>query len=162
MVRKHRLLDVADSPVPACIGPRQHRHEAEFVQAPGPGGDFIVQIQVGPVYAGVAYQTEKATGAVPASKFTRVNGSYDLGVAKLLAGYGRVAFGGKSTNEWQFGADVPLSSVLLISGGVARSKGGVTGFTSDASYIGKSTDITLAGAADADGSLLAVGVLHTF
>lgn len=176
--------------------------ENKNTPAAGVGAGSVASVHVkyagGPVYAGVAYQTEKATGAVPATKFTRVNGSYDLGVAKLLAGYGRVGFGGKNTNEWQLGADVPLSSALLISGGVARSKGGVTGFTSDASYIGKSTDITLAGAADvtrtgyglaasyklskrtmlyggyhatttktpgaadADGSLLAVGVLHTF
>ncbi|CAN5118619.1 porin [soil metagenome] len=157
-----------------------------------------VKYKGGPVYAGAAYQTEKATGAVPATNFTRLNASYDLGVAKLLAGYGRVAFDGKSTNDWQLGADVPLSSAWLISGGVARSAGSVTGFTSDASYIGKRTDVTAAGqgdvvrtgyslaasydlskrtklyggyhatktkvpgAADAKGSLLAVGMLHFF
>jgi predicted porin len=152
----------------------------------------------GPIYAGVAFQTEKSTGATTATEFTRVNGSYDLGVAKLLAGFGRVAFNGESTKEWQLGADFPVSTALTVSGGVARSKGGVIGFASDASYIGKSTLTTapgeadvvrtgyglaasyalskrtklyggyhattteVAGAPDADGRLIAVGVLHQF
>jgi predicted porin len=104
----------------------------------------------GPVYAGVAQQNEKATGASAAIKFTRVNGSYDLGSAKLLASYGRVASGDKSTKEWQLGVDVPVSSALMVSGGVARSTGGITGFTPDASYIGKTVNVTGAGAPDVE------------
>ena len=102
----------------------------------------------GPIYAGVAYQTEKASGADEAAKFTRVNGSYDLGVVKLLAGYGHVTNGvliaavtatatppvtgvtgvnGKTT-EWQVGADFPVSSALTLSGGVAQSKSTAAGY----------------------------------
>ena len=166
--------------------------------AAGSVASVHVKYTGGPLYAGAAYQTEKATGAVPATKFTRLNASYDWGVAKLLLGYGRVAFDGKTTNDWQVGADVPVARAWLVSGGVARSTGGVIGFTSDASYIGKRTDVTaagqadvvrtgyslaasydlskrtklyggyhatttkVAGATDAKGSLLAVGMLHLF
>ena len=82
---------------------------------------FHVKYEGGPVYAGVAYQKE---GDV---KFTRVNGSYDLGAAKLLAGYGNVKDGSAKTNDFSFGADVPLSANLVLSAGYASSKadGGV-------------------------------------
>lgn len=85
-------------------------------------GSFNVKYQGGPVYAGLAYQTEKANGAATTAKFTRLNGSYDFGVAKLLAGYGRVSFGAARTTEWQIGADVPVSTALTLSAGYARSK----------------------------------------
>lgn len=118
------------------------------------GSGSVVSMHVkyanGPVYAGVAQQNEKATGASAAIKFTRVNGSYDLGAVKLLASYGRVASGDKSTKEWQLGADVPVTSALMISGGVARSTGGITGFTPDASYIGKTVNVTGAGVPDVE------------
>lgn len=152
----------------------------------------------GPVYLGAAQQNEKATAATAAIKFTRVNGSYDLGVLKLLASYGRVAVNDRSTNEWQLGMNVPAGPVWMISGGVARSSGSITGFTRDGSYIGKTADLTPAGtpdvtrtgyglaafysmsnrttlyggyqatrtevpaAADADGNVLVLGVLHLF
>ena len=82
---------------------------------------FNVTYNGGPVYAGVAYQKE---GDV---KFTRLNGSYDLGAAKLLAGYGNVKNGSDKTNDFSFGADVPLSPSLVLSAGYASSKadGGV-------------------------------------
>jgi predicted porin len=82
---------------------------------------FHVKYEGGPVYAGVAYQKE---GDV---KFTRLNGSYDLGAAKLLAGYGNVKNGSAKTNEYTLGADVPLSPSLVLSAGYASSKadGGV-------------------------------------
>lgn len=88
---------------------------------------FNIKYAGGPVYAGLAYQTEKADGATPSVKFTRLNGSYDLGMVKLLAGYGRVSdklagLDGNKTTEWQLGADVPVTSALTLSGGYARSK----------------------------------------
>lgn len=110
------------------------------------GAGSIVSVHLkynqGPVYAGVAQQNEKATGASEALKFTRINGSYDFGMAKLLASYGRVAVGGASTKEWQLGVNVPVGSAWMISGGVARSKGAITGYTGDASYIGKTANVT--------------------
>lgn len=83
---------------------------------------FNIKYEGGPVYAGLAYQTEKATGAATSLKFTRLNGSYDLGMVKLLAGYGRVAAASARITEWQVGADFPVTSALTLSGGYARSK----------------------------------------
>jgi predicted porin len=81
---------------------------------------FHVKYEGGPVYAGVAYQVDKtATGD---TKFTRVNGSYDLGAAKLLAGYGNVKAGSVKTTDLSFGADVPLGANLVLSAGYASSK----------------------------------------
>ena len=81
---------------------------------------FHVKYEGGPVYAGVAYQVDKVTGGD--TKFTRVNGSYDLGVAKLLAGYGNVKAGSAKTTDLSFGADVPLGANLTLSAGYASSK----------------------------------------
>lgn len=142
---------------------------------------FNLQYAGGPVTAALAYQTEKATAAVSATTFTRVNGSYDFGVAKLLAGYGRFvngALAGSKTTEWELGADFPVSNVLTLSGGVARSSDNVAagdatrkGYGIAALYtLSKRTALyggyqsattTLAGT-DTDASLLAVGVKHTF
>lgn len=139
-----------------------------------------VKYEGGPLYAGLAYQTEKATDAVAANEFTRVNASYDLGVAKLLAGYGRVAgAAGAEVNEWQIGADFPVSKVLTLSGGIARSSDNAAagdfsreGYSLAASYtMSKRTSLyggyqastkKKSGVADADGSLLAFGVRHAF
>lgn len=115
----------------------------------------------GPVYAGIAQQNEKATAASTAIKFTRVNGSYDLGAVKLLASYGRVASGDKSTKEWQLGVDVPVTPALMISGGVARSTGGITGFTPDASYIGKTANVTSPGAPDVERTGMSVMAFYS-
>lgn len=84
-------------------------------------GSVNVKYAGGPVYVGVGYQVDQERGAL-AAKYTRVNGSYDFGVAKLLAGYGRVAQGAARTTEWQIGADVPVSTALTLSGGFAQSK----------------------------------------
>ncbi|MDQ3058127.1 MAG: porin [Pseudomonadota bacterium] len=136
---------------------------------------FNVKYQGGPVYAGLAYQTEKADGATPAVKFTRLNGSYDLGVAKLLAGYGRVAVGNFKTNEWQIGADVPVSSALTLSAGYARSKAngvlensgvGVVAHYAlskrTAAYGGVHASKIEIGATELKTNIYAVGVRHTF
>ena len=93
-------------------------------QSAGKIASFNVQYAAGPVAAALAYQTEKEGGALsanPTTKFTQLNGSYDLGVAKLLAAYGHVKEGGDRAKEFQVGVDVPVGAVIL-SGGVARSK----------------------------------------
>ena len=83
-----------------------------------------VQYAGGPVVAALAYQTEKegAASLNPTRKFTQLNGAYDLGVAKLLAAYGRVKVNNDKANEYQIGVDVPLGSAFTVSGGYARSK----------------------------------------
>jgi predicted porin len=143
----------------------------------------------GPIYAGLAYQTEKANGSATSVAFTRLNASYDFGVAKALVGYGRttdavygaaagVATAGAEVTEWQLGADVPVTSALTVSGGIARSADNVIagdavrkGYSLAASYaLSKRTSVytgyqsatkTLAGV-DTDSSLLAVGMRHAF
>ncbi|MCX7257747.1 MAG: porin [Polaromonas sp.] len=150
----------------------------------GRTGSFNVKYEGGPVYVGFAYQYEKAAGPVNSVKFTRLNGSYDLGVVKLLAGYGRVSdqdklgLGGKTT-EWQIGADFPVTSALTLSGGYARSKDNAalgnakrTGLGLAASYsLSKRTSVyggvqaantKQNGVADVKSDLYAVGVRHTF
>lgn len=139
---------------------------------------FNVKYEGGPVYAGLAYQTEKTAGAANAVKFTRVNGSYDLGMVKLLAGYGRVATGSARTTDWQIGADFPVTSALTLSGGYAHSKDNDalntkrSGLGLAASYsLSKRTSV-YGGiqaaktqqnfAADVKSDLYAVGIRHTF
>ena len=86
---------------------------------------FRIGYEGGPIAVGLGYQTEKANGAAPTTaKFTQLNASYDLGVAKLLAAYGNVkdAGGVPKTNEYQIGVDFPVSSALTLSVGYATSK----------------------------------------
>jgi len=159
--------------------------ENKNTPTPGVGAgrtaSFNIKYEGGPVYAGLAYQTEKANGAATTVKFTRLNGSYDLGVVKLLAGYGRVAdqtVSGNKTTEWEIGADVPVTSALTLSGGYAQSKDNYafnakrTGLGLAASYsLSKRTSIyggvQAAKAKDDNGAnlksdLYAVGIRHTF
>lgn len=90
---------------------------------------FHAKYENGPIYAGVAYQREKALGGAT-DKYTRINGSYDFGMAKLLASYGNVKEDtGEKTNEYQIGVDVPLGGALTLSGGYATSKTKLAGVT---------------------------------
>jgi predicted porin len=140
---------------------------------------FNVAYAGGPLTAGVAYQVEEFNGLAVKSKFTRLNAAYDLGVAKLLAGYGRADILSTRTNEWQIGADFPVTTALTLSGGFARSKddanatsGVVTrnGAGLAAAYsLSKRTALYAGFRVDrtknvdaADVNLYAVGVKHTF
>jgi predicted porin len=131
----------------------------------------------GPLYAGVAYQTEKATGNATANKFTRLNGSYDLGVVKVLAGFGRFQAGAAKTDDWQVGADVPIGSALTISGGYARSKDNTASGGAKRSGVGLAAMYAMSKRTSLYGGLhthstkntnvndvdiFAVGVKHTF
>jgi hypothetical protein len=98
-----------------------------------------VKYEGGPLYVGFGYQNQNPYGPEAATKFIRLNGTYDLGVAKVLAGYGKVDYPGTSANatDWELGVDVPMSSTLTLSGGVAGSKlAGVksTGYALAAAY----------------------------
>lgn len=82
---------------------------------------FHVKYEAGPAFAGLGYQVDK-NGPVE-TKFTLIKGSYDLGVAKIMAGYGRVAVDGNGdTDEMSLGADFPLGDALTFSAGVASSE----------------------------------------
>lgn len=159
----------------------------------------------GPIMAGLAYQVENdknpaATGftdlsnlfglaGVTTSKaeYTLISGSYDLGVAKLVAGFNNVKFtssalaGSAKSNAFNLGAEVPLSSALALGVGYAQNKvkvngsdiAKITGYSFAAKYAlskrtfayGLATNVKtdLAGTSDgAKSTLFAVGVQHTF
>lgn len=80
-----------------------------------------LKYEAGPWYAGFAYQTEPSAGSATPKRFTRLNASYDQGLATVLASYGKLTNGLGSTLDWQLGLDIPLSQALKISGGYAYS-----------------------------------------
>jgi predicted porin len=139
-----------------------------------------VQYAGGPFAAALAHQREETDGNATTLKFTQLNGSYDLGVAKILAAYGNVKQGGNKANEYQIGVDVPLGGALTVSGGVAASKSKFavgpeakrTGFGLAAKYdLSKRTFLytglqaakeKIAGTPDAKVETFAVGVQHKF
>lgn len=144
--------------------------------------DFSVSYGAGPIAANFAYQVQKQAG--DDLKLTALNGSYDLGVAKLLASYGQAKEGSDKATDFQIGADVPLSAALTLSVGYAQSKDGGslgdgkrTGFGVAAAYsLSKRTTVyggfrnakakNGAELLDDDGSskatVYAVGLKHTF
>jgi len=141
---------------------------------------FYVQYAGGPLLAVVGYQTDEPQGGGASSDYTRLAATYDLGVAKLLAGYGKASMPlGAESTEWQIGADVPLSSALTLSGGYARSKDNAaagddkrTGYGLAVAYSLSKRTTTYAGyhndkttpavGASTTTKILAVGVKHTF
>lgn len=140
----------------------------------------------GPLLVGYAYQQQDS--ANPANKDTKFNllaGSYDFGVAKLVAGYNTVkrqqtvTLGGED-KEYQFGVQAPLGAVTLYAG-YANSEnettGGVTvsersGYNLAATYaLSKRTtayagykNVEIDSGADKGNEInaFAVGVRHTF
>jgi predicted porin len=98
-----------------------------------------VKYAAGPAFVALSHQEEKANGNAVSTKYTQLNGSWDFGVAKLLAAYGQVKNGAftnitltpatpaattlvDKSREYQIGVDVPVGPALTLSGGVARSK----------------------------------------
>lgn len=76
------------------------------------------------------------TIAAPAgtkAQYNLIGASYDLGVAKLLGSFNTVKFtapgvaGDVKSNEFQFGADIPLSSATTLALGYSQSKAKDTG-----------------------------------
>ena len=85
---------------------------------------FRVNYNEGPLYAGLAWQTDKQSAPGLNVRHVFVNGAYDLGVVKLLASARRVTHpdsGADRTREYQMGLEVPLSDELALSTGYARS-----------------------------------------
>lgn len=71
----------------------------------------------GPVAVAVGYQDDSdRTG----EKYTNINGSYDLGVAKVLAGWGMTDVA--DDKDFFIGVDVPVATNLVVSAGYAVSK----------------------------------------
>jgi predicted porin len=112
-----------------------------------------------------------------------LGGTYDLGVAKLYANYGKVTnvanVSGADTTDYQIGADYPVSAALTLSGSYAKSTDNVTagdqsrkGYGIAANYtLSKRTSIyggynantfTNASASDSKLDILALGIRHAF
>lgn len=127
---------------------------------------FNVAYANGPIAAAVGYENADF------QKGTMLNGSYDLGVAKLLASYYTTKTdGGVKTNSYQLGADVPLGAVIL-SVGYASSK--VDGESESATGLGVAAAYPLSkrtmvytgyraeNAKAGDGDIFAIGLNHKF
>jgi predicted porin len=139
--------------------------------------DFNVAYGAGPVGVSLAYQVQNNTTD---TELMLLNGSYDLGVAKLLATYGQVETGALKSRDYQFGVDVPLSSALTLSGSFAQTRdnaalgdGKRTGYGIAAKYSLSKRTFTYAGVRNVDAknsagtkigrdSIYAVGVQHSF
>lgn len=107
---------------------------------------FNLNYSNGPIVANLAHQIDKdnnvgaglfndlsdlrPAGGTGAGKttYTLINGSYDLGVAKLIAGYNTVkatavgVAGSNKANEWNLGVEVPFGANLSAAAGYAQSK----------------------------------------
>lgn len=144
-----------------------------------------VKYEGGPIYVGLAYQddvdfgtafntanaaaiTAGTVSAKSADKYTRLNGSYDFGSFKLLAGYGKVK--NADATEYSIGADVPLSSNLVVSAGYASSKeegkARNYGVAVGAAYSLSKRTTVYGGARNVEGakdeSRVGVGIKHVF
>ncbi|MYZ53133.1 porin [Malikia spinosa] len=136
----------------------------------------------GPFAAGLGYAV-KDLGAAGEDKATRLNGSYNLGVATLKASYGLVDFANNNeTNEYEIGVDYPVASNLVLSAGYAFSKkengagaklSETNGFGLAAAYLLSKRTTAYAGATQATTenaagvdigktTVYAVGVKHAF
>lgn len=134
---------------------------------------FNVTYANGPIAAGLGYEEDKGNK----QKGTMINGSYDLGVAKLMASiYNTKPIGaGTKINSYQLGADIPMSSALTLSVGYAASKpnGGQTNSAFGVAaayslskrttvYAGVRAESVKASNGRADGDIYAVGINHKF
>ncbi|MDI1246466.1 MAG: porin [Rhodoferax sp.] len=136
----------------------------------------------GPLAAQFGYQVED-TAVANDTKFTRLGGSYDFGVATAKATYGKVTnvgnVSGADTTEYQIGVDFPVSAALTVSASYAKSDDNAkagdqsrTGYGVAVSYtLSKRTFVyggytankgTNAGFGDDKLDILAVGVQHRF
>jgi len=96
--------------------------------------DFSLSYAAGPMAANFAYQVQGDFRATTDDlKITTVNGSYDLGMAKLLASYAQSKVNTAKATEYQIGVDVPMSSALTLSAGYAHSKRNAAAVTAIAS-----------------------------
>jgi predicted porin len=135
--------------------------------------DFSLSYAAGPVAANFAYQLQND---VVDLKLTALNGSYDLGMAKLLASFGQAKAGALKATDYQIGVDVPLSSAMTLSAGYAQSKDNAaagdekrTGFGVAVGYSLSKRTTTYAGYRQAKvknssekDSVIAAGIRHTF
>jgi len=155
----------------AAVSTQLNGNVASGNAAKGKTSAFNVTYAKGPVTAALGYENNKNTDLAPAQKGTMLNGSYDLGAAKLLGSYYTTKpTTGAKTNSYQLGADIPVTGALTVSVGFASSKVSGTSTTSRAfgvagAYALSKRTTAYAGirAANQTGKdLWAVGVNHKF
>ena len=81
--------------------------------------DFSVSYGAGPLTANLGYQVQKSPAAD--LNITTVNGTYDFGMAKLLASYAQTKVLDADAKDYQIGVDYPVSAAMTVSAGYARS-----------------------------------------
>ncbi|MBT9465770.1 porin [Hydrogenophaga sp.] len=145
--------------------------------------DFSLSYAAGPVAANLAYQVQNGVvvpGFVNDLKLTHLGGSYDLGVAKILASVGNAKYGSFKTNDYQVGVDVPLSPALTLSASYAMSDDNAAAGDSERAGFGIAVEYKLskrtkvyggvvstkdedaAGVKTDENRLYAVGIQHRF
>lgn len=96
------------------------------------GGNYSLSLAYtgGPVSAVLAYQSEKASDIANVIKNTRLGATYDFGLAKLRATYGKGsnvgAVSGAEVTEYQIGIDYSASPALTLYANYADSRDNVT------------------------------------
>ena len=143
---------------------------------------FNVRYAAGPLDVQLGYQSDDVNTNAQAAKFTVLGASYNFGVATLKGNYGMVdnlkGVANDDFKDWQLGVDVPVSSALTLSASYGKSTADLAtskdakSFGIGAAYsLSKRTTVygglradnyTLAGAADQDVRLFAVGINHKF
>jgi predicted porin len=131
---------------------------------------FAAAYAAGPIGVNFGYQDDSDAGG---DKYTTINGSYDFGVAKLLAGWGKTKAGGDK--DYFIGVDVPVASNVVVSAGYAVSKpaagASAKSIGIDAAYllskrttayVGYRDDNAAAVAAGGVDSRIGFGIKHTF
>jgi len=101
---------------------------------------FNVAYISGPLNVSLAYQEEKITDALKGANVTRLNASYDFGIAKVMFAYGKsgnvgalgltgastaaqvAAVDGADSSDWQLGVDYPVNSALTLSASYAGAE----------------------------------------
>lgn len=143
-----------------------------------------LQYASGPVLVGLAHQVEQAqaAGSNTDTTYTLIAGSYNFGVATVLAGFNTAKTGNSEDKEFQFGLNFPVGKQSVIGFGYTNQKGDVAGTkTTSASGMSLAAAYNLSsrtamyagwnkqtaknevtGADTADNSLLAVGIRHKF
>lgn len=101
---------------------------------------FNVAYIAGPLNVSLAYQEEKITDALKGANVTRLNASYDFGMAKVQFAYGKsgnvgalgltsastaaqiAAVEGADSDDLQIGVDYPVNSALTLSASYATAQ----------------------------------------
>jgi len=138
----------------------------------------------GPLAVQLGYQDEDINGVADDTKYLRLGGTYDFGVAVAKLTYGKVTdignVNGDDADEYQVGVDVPVGSAIVVSASYARSEDDKdVGYESTRDGYGIGATYTLSkrtflyggytyssatqqAADDATSSAFAVGVQHRF